>query len=515
MSKKEGINPLSIKKYWKNLQPPDIEYLRATKTKFYDKTFPPTLNTLYSKNENGEFVDKVRGPEQLRDFQRDIPYINNIVWKRVTEVSPKWELFEGKIEFNDVQQGSLGDCYFLSSITALTEYPYLIKEKFRTKSFNEEGYYEIIFFIDGEWQIVFIDDYFPYNTRTRNFAFALPHNNELWAILLEKAWAKLNGGYSNIIGGIVSEPVSSLTGFPTEYLSHKHFDDLEIFYKIEEGDKEGTIMSSASKNSDEVERRGLIPSHAYTLMSAKKWKERNIYLIKLRNPWGETEWKGKWGDNSPYWTEEYKRYFKFQKKNDGIFWIDKNDYYDNFDATYICYILYGATVKNFYFEYQSYFKKPVIFNMNVKERAKLSIGVLFKNWRFNRDIHDVSHPFSMIVCKYNKNRNIEKLWSSWSCHDDLEVIDFFEPGLYVIWLYLAYKEVKDNKFKYTVQVSSLAKFDIEFIGLDRDFLLIQYLLLENYKKVGENNLNSSKDYFIGGDKETSKNGLSNMLLYNC
>ena len=159
MSKKEGINPLSIKKYWKDLQPPDIEYLRATKTKFYDKTFPPTLNTLHSKNENGEFTDKVRGPNQLLDFQRDIPYINNIVWKRVTEVSSKWELFEGKIEFNDVQQGSLGDCYFLSSITALTEYPYLIKEKFRTKSFNEEGYYEIIFFIDGEWQIVFIDDY--------------------------------------------------------------------------------------------------------------------------------------------------------------------------------------------------------------------------------------------------------------------------------------------------------------------------------------------------------------------
>ena len=514
MSKKEGLNPLSIKKYWRDLEPPDINYLRATKTKFYDKTFPPTLNTLYSKNEFGEFTDKVRGPEQLRDFQRDIPFVNNIVWKRVTEVSSKWELFEGKIEFNDVQQGSLGDCYFLSSITALTEYPYLIKEKFRTKSFNEEGYYEIIFFIDGEWQIVFIDDILPYNTRTRNFAFALPHNNELWAILLEKAWAKLNGGYSNIIGGIVSEPVSSLTGFPTEYLSHKHFDEMEIYNKIEEGDKEGTIMSSASKNSDEIERKGLIPSHAYTLISAKKWKERNIYLIKLRNPWGESKWKGKWGDNSPYWTEEYKRYFKFQKKNDGIFWIDKADYYDNFDATYICYILYGATVKNFYFEYHSYFKKPVIFNMNVKERAKLSIGALFKNWRFNRDVYDLSHPFSMVVCKYNKNRNIEKLWNSWSYKDDLEIIDFFEPGYYIIWLYLAYNEVKDKKFKYTVQVSSLAKFDIEFIGLDRDFLLIQYLLLENYKNTGETNLASSKDYFIGGDKEVSKNGLSNMLLYN-
>ena len=512
--KKEGLNPLSIKKYWKNLQPPDLQYLRATKTKFYDNTFPPTLNTLLSKDSSGQFTDKVRGQDQLKDFQEDIPNINNIVWKRVTEVLPKWELFEGKIEFNDVQQGSLGDCYFLSSITALTEYPYLIKEKFRTKSFNEEGYYEIIFFIDGEWQIVFLDDYLPYNTRTRNFAFALPHNNELWAILLEKAWAKLNGGYSNIVGGIVSEPVSALTGFPTEYLSHKNNDELDIYEKIEEGDKEGTIMSSASKNSYEVEKRGLIPSHAYTLISAKKWKERNIYLIKLRNPWGEGEWKGKWGDNSPYWTEEYKRYFKFQKKNDGIFWIDINDYIDNFDATYICYILYGALVKNFYFEYQNYFKKPVIFNFRVKQKSKMSISVLFKNWRFNRDVHDLSHPFSVIVCKYDKNRNIEKLWGSWSCKEDLNIIEFFEPGFYVIWLYVAYKYVKDTKFKYTVQVSSLSDFDIEFLGLDRDFMLIQYLLLENYKKTGESNLASSKDYFIGSDKTLSKMGLNNLLLYN-
>ena len=45
--------------------------------------------------------------------------------------------------------------------------------------------------------------------------------------------------------------------------------------------KEGTIMSSASKNDDNLERRGLIPSHAYTLISAKKWKERNIYYFEL------------------------------------------------------------------------------------------------------------------------------------------------------------------------------------------------------------------------------------------
>ena len=515
MQKKVGINPLSIQKYWKNLQPPDIQQLQYSKRKFYDQTFPPNKQSLISLNQYGQFVDKARGPEQLKDFKEDVPGgPDSLTWKRVTDISPKWELFEGSIEFNDVQQGSLGDCYFLSSITALTEYPFLIREKFRTRKFNEEGYYEIIFFIDGEWQIVFLDDYFPYDPKKNKFAFATPHGHELWAMLLEKAWAKLNGGYSNIIGGIVSEPISALTGFPTEYLSHKQMEEDEIYEKIEEGDKEGTIMSSASKGNDIVEQRGLVKSHAYTLISAKKWVDRNLYLLKLRNPWGEGEWNGKWSDNSPYWTEEYKKYFGFTKRNDGIFWIDIFDYVKNFDATYICYIMYGAIVKNFYFEYQSYFKKPVVFNMRVKEKSKMSVSVLFKCWRFNREIADLSHPFSLIVCKYDNYRRIERLWGSWGCKDDLNIIEHFEPGYYVIWLYLATKGNNDPNFRYTVQFTSLSEFDIEFLGLDHNFLLIQYLLLENYKRTGQTNLESSKDYFIGSDRELSKYGLSNLLLYN-
>ena len=265
MKNKEGINPKQIKKYWKNYQPPDINQLKKAGKNFVDPTFPPNKNSLISKKPNGEFVDKVRGPAQLQDLEDDLPCgADKIEWKRPTDISPKWSLFEGKVEFNDVQQGSLGDCYFLSSITALTEFPYLITEKFRTEKYNDTGYYEVIFFIDGEWQILFLDDYFPFDPTKNNFAFAKPNNNELWAMLLEKAWAKLNGGYSNIIGGIVSEPIAALTSFPTEYLSHKQKEEDEIYTKIENGDKEGTIMSSASKADQNVEKRGLVKGHAYT-----------------------------------------------------------------------------------------------------------------------------------------------------------------------------------------------------------------------------------------------------------
>ena len=119
--KRIGIDPWSIKKYWKDLQPPDINQLRESKTKFYDETFPPNQNSLLSKNKYGQFVDKARGPIQLEDFEDDYPGgSEKLIWKRVTDILPKWELFEDNIEFDDVKQGSLGDCYFLSSITALS-----------------------------------------------------------------------------------------------------------------------------------------------------------------------------------------------------------------------------------------------------------------------------------------------------------------------------------------------------------------------------------------------------------
>ena len=72
-------------------------------------------------------------------------------------------------------------------------------------------YYEIVFFIDGEWQIVIVDDYFP--TKYNEFVFAQPNGSELWVILLEKAWAKVNGGYINTIGGVPQEALTVLSSF--------------------------------------------------------------------------------------------------------------------------------------------------------------------------------------------------------------------------------------------------------------------------------------------------------------
>ena len=121
-------------------------------------------------------------------------------------------LFSEKIEIDDVKQGSIGDCYFITSLANLCKYPNKIKKMFKQTTKNEKGFYEIELYIDGKNQIVIVDDYLPAYKKTKKACYAKPCKNQIWVMLLEKAWAKINGGYLNIISGKPYEALEFLTG---------------------------------------------------------------------------------------------------------------------------------------------------------------------------------------------------------------------------------------------------------------------------------------------------------------
>ena len=52
---------------------------------------------------------------------------------------------EGRPQPGGVQQGRLGDCWFLASASALAEYPYRIENIFTNKDVSAEGIYQIEF----------------------------------------------------------------------------------------------------------------------------------------------------------------------------------------------------------------------------------------------------------------------------------------------------------------------------------------------------------------------------------
>ena len=49
--------------------------------------------------------------------------------------------------------------------------------------------------------------------------------------------------------------------------------------------------------------QGLIGSHAYSVLRAVECKGKRFVVI--RNPWGKSEWTGRWSDGSKEWTQEW------------------------------------------------------------------------------------------------------------------------------------------------------------------------------------------------------------------
>lgn len=48
---------------------------------------------------------------------------------------------------------------------------------------------------------------------------------------------------------------------------------------------------------------GLMGSHAYSVLRAVECKGKRFVVV--RNPWGRTEWSGRWSDGSKEWSGEW------------------------------------------------------------------------------------------------------------------------------------------------------------------------------------------------------------------
>ena len=112
-----------------------------------DKDFPPERNSIYNPS---------------IDTQADAKAMNKYSWKRINEIyGGKQQMFSGGIHPNDINQGGLGDCYFLAVLSSLAEFPERIADMFVTKTLNDAGIYMVKFFINGIQHPVIVDDHLP------------------------------------------------------------------------------------------------------------------------------------------------------------------------------------------------------------------------------------------------------------------------------------------------------------------------------------------------------------------
>lgn len=233
------------------------------------------------------------------------------MWRRACDIyGPETNIFVGKIEPDDIKQGELGDCYFLSALSSLAEFPINIQRLFETVKYDQNtGYFIVSLCIDGEFRQIVVDDLFPCSQTTQQPLFSKGNGKELWVLILEKAYAKSYGGYYKIEAGLTGEAIRDLSGAPYFYYSTKEGHET-IWNVIKNADKKGEIVTAGSKRSldgrfEQDLGKGIVSSHAYAILEvAEVGTER---IIKMRNPWGQGEWKGDWSDGSTKWTEALKK----------------------------------------------------------------------------------------------------------------------------------------------------------------------------------------------------------------
>ncbi|KAJ7235550.1 cysteine proteinase [Mycena rebaudengoi] len=287
--------------------------------------------------------------------------------QRVTKIFEKPSFFIDGAESNDIVQGRLGDCWFLSALATMSTAKGLI-EKFCVARDEKVGVYGWIFFRDSSWVTVIIDDLLftsiPkfeelnseeqalyhrdknfYNSSARKGGKSLYFarsgtENETWVPLIEKAFAKLHGDYASIVAGYSSEAIEDLTGGVSTFIPTKDILDVDLFWKEELllATKDRLFgcgfdtLDTVRSGREEVFVNGLIGGHAYSVLRAVEYRGKRF--VVLRNPWGDSEWTGRWSDGAKEWTKEWLPALeKLQHDfgDDGEFVMEYSDFLANWD----------------------------------------------------------------------------------------------------------------------------------------------------------------------------------------
>lgn len=141
------------------------------------------------------------------------------------EIYPDYQPIIDGISIDDIDQGLLSNDYLISSISAIAEFPDRITRLLIQQNKSPVHAYCVAICKTGAFRAYVLDDQFYYLNKEFNpleiesFAFARSAQHELWAGLIEKAYAKAIGSYWSIRLGRSDQALFDLTGAPCERLN--------------------------------------------------------------------------------------------------------------------------------------------------------------------------------------------------------------------------------------------------------------------------------------------------------
>ena len=530
------------------------EYKKQNK-KYTDELYPANDYSIYSQNANGEFKDKKNGQILKEQLQEDLELKEKnltIEWERISDRAHFNQIYNEKISHEQIEQGSLGNCYLMSLIASISHFPKLIigeKDKntphlLYNIEYGDIGYYEILFFIDGNFKIVIIDDYIPFFKENGLAVFGQSSESYFWVNLVEKAYSKICGGYTSMN---VDDNKNSydhfqvFTGFKYErfalYDEEKekliiNKNEISHIFKIIEDNlndktkKYNIIITTGTpdENKGILLEENFIPyKHSFSILDCKKIKikkDRGVMkLLLINNPWGRNVYDGGLGkyclENLNDDVINLKPYIESNlNSEDGTFWIDYDTFVKNYISINLCKIPCNYHCTNFSLSNKTNFELPLIYKLVVDKKANIWFNININNSNSiinHKDKRKISK--FLVISQINNEGKIIQTFSKTMCMDDMQVNYDLEKGNYLIWLYIPKKyDSNGQELKGSFIISSENKLKIKFLKYDKDFNYIintcEYLFNKNNKE----KMNEKKDKFINCQVDcTSLNGF--LIVY--
>ena len=469
---------------------------------FTDELFSPNFDSLFSSKKEILNYEIPTIPKFLKDkkklllsqfalSQKDSRYS----WAKLSEIKDVSKLNvispNSRNLPDDVVQGELGDCYFLSTLSTLAENPKNIT-KIINNSKVSDGNFEATVYIHGEPVKVVVDESFPVaNASKIAFAGINEKSGSIWPMILEKIWAKCNKSYEDIIQGNSSDALLFLT--PAPFDSYYHTQDISnsLFNIIQEASNKNEIIladitQTKNTNLETLSKMGLITNHAYIVKGTAVLKKPNgteIQLIKMKNIWGTNEWIGDWSDKSLKWTQEFKKAVGLQEKEDGIFWMSYDDYLQFYTTTHIAKI---HSDYNYQVIKMKNKEENNICKINVEKNGKGYFMLNLKNTRIYNNLKNpnYSNPIcSVFVIKKTKENNFELIGSDSGKKDRFYIpCENMEKGVY----YMSVSFPKFNKNNILQEKSEYNQSEFNFrVGVYSSIKEIKFNQIEDKSEIND------------------------------
>lgn len=364
-----------------------VQTLEQNNWQFIDHEFPPTDASVM------ENPNEIQTRHECLIHWRRAKYIVFSPEESKTASAVPYILYEG-IHTSDIKQGKLNDSWLLSAMSVVAQIPGLVTRIILTKEPNNYGIYKIKLCRMGSWKTLTLDDHFPCYPLGEPI-FAKNQSKEIWVLLLEKAFAKLYGGYHALENGNIKHALIDLTGCPTFTLpTSQHdetdpFDPNQLWQKLKHSNEQRYLLSIGTKEiTSQNAIAGLVKEQAYSILRVVEC-DPGVKILNVLNPWGAFEWTGDWSKKSPLWTEELKQTIKpdWESKN-STFWISYKDFLESFESINICMIKgwneFRAKGKFINCESGSdsdiqYFCSRWYYHVKVPQKSKVIIGLHQEN----------------------------------------------------------------------------------------------------------------------------------------